>query len=53
MNKDKPDGVPQFKDWGNHHSLHWNWMAHRFYPLLFGSFYSVRMDRTYSIRFTE
>jgi hypothetical protein len=28
-------------------------MAHRFYPLLFGAFYSVRMDRRHSIRFTD
>jgi hypothetical protein len=54
MNKDKPDdGVPQSSNWGNPHSLYWNWIAHRFYPLLFGAFYSVRMDRTHSIRFTH
>lgn len=53
MNRYKPDGVPQSKDWGNNHSLYWNWMAHRFYSLLFGAFYSVRMDRTLSIRFTD
>jgi len=53
MNRYEPDGVPQSKDWGNCHSLYWNWMAHRFYPLLFGAFYSVRMDRTHSIRFTD
>ena len=54
MNKNKPDdGVPQSSNWGNPHSLYWNWMAHRFYPLLFGAFYSVRMDRTLSIRFTD
>jgi hypothetical protein len=53
MNRYEPDGVPQSKDWGNRHSLYWNWMAHRFYPLLFGAFYSVGMDRTFSIRFTD
>ena len=53
MNRYEPDGVPQSKDWGNCHSLYWNWMAHRFYPLLFGVFYSVRMDRTHSIRFAD
>ena len=53
MNRYEPDGVPQSKDWGNRHSLYWNWMAHRFYPLLFGAFYSVGMDRTLSIRFTD
>jgi len=53
MNRYEPDGVPQSKDWGNRHSLCWNWMAHRFYLLLFGAFYSVRMDRTHSIRFAD
>ena len=53
MNRYEPDGVPQSKDWGNCHSLYWNWMDHRFYPLLFGAFYSVGMDRTLSIRFTD
>ena len=54
MNRYEPvGGVPQSSNWGNPHSLCWNWMAHRFYPLLFGAFYSVRMDRTHSIRFTD
>jgi hypothetical protein len=54
MNRYEPvGGVPQSSNWGNPHSLYWNWMAHRFYPLLFGAFYSVRMDRTHSIRFTD
>ena len=54
MNRYEPvGGVPQSSNWGNPHSLYWNWMAHRFYPLLFGAFYSVRMYRTLSIRFTD
>ena len=54
MNRYEPvGGVPQSSNWGNPHSLCWNWMAHRFYPLLFGAFYSVGMDRTLSIRFTD
>ena len=54
MNRYEPvGGVPQSSNWGNPHSLYWNWMAHRFYPLLFGAFYSVGMDRTLSIRFTD
>ena len=54
MNRYEPvGGVPQSSNWGNPHSLYWNLMAHRFYPLLFGAFYSVRMDRTRSIRFTD